>query len=60
MERPQQLRKLADWYRGFAEAGRDEDRAWRIGFAEYLEKVAAEIEFVQGQEAYRQLAARPV
>ncbi len=42
MRRSDQLRDLAEWYRGWAKAGRDEDRAWRLGFADYLEKLATE------------------
>ena len=47
MEQPHELRELANWYRGWANFGRDEDRAWRGGFADYLEKLAGEIEYVQ-------------
>lgn len=44
MEQPQELRELAIWYRSRAELGSEADRDWRAGFAEYLEKRAAEIE----------------
>jgi hypothetical protein len=47
MQQPDELRKMAEWYRGYAAVGRDEDRQWRIGFAKYLEKLAADIEQVQ-------------
>jgi hypothetical protein len=44
VEQPQELRELAIWYRSRAELGSEADRDWRAGFAEYLEKRAAEIE----------------
>ena len=55
MQQPQELRKLADWYRGFAKVGHDEDRAWRVSFAEYLEKRADEIERVGKRDAHRKV-----
>jgi len=47
MEHPQELRELASWYRNRAELGNHADRDWRAGFAQYLEKHAAEIEHLQ-------------
>ena len=46
LEQPHELRELAQWYRGWAEVGNDADRAWRFGFADYLEKRANELEKV--------------
>jgi len=46
LEQPHELRELASWYRSWAEVGCDEDRAWRIGFADFLEKRAGEIDAV--------------
>lgn len=39
-----ELRRLADWYRAFAEVGNPGERAGRLKFAEYLERRAAELE----------------
>jgi hypothetical protein len=47
LERPHELRELANWFRGWADVGTEGDRAWRDGFVVYLEKVALEIEVVQ-------------
>jgi hypothetical protein len=45
MEDPQELRKLAEWYRAFAEvAGSTAARLDRLKFAEYLERRAADLE----------------
>jgi hypothetical protein len=44
MEKPDDLRKLAEWYRGMAEVGHSEDCSWRKRLAEYLEKRAHELE----------------
>ena len=44
MEDPRELRKLAEWYRAFAEVGRIEERESRLKLAEYLERRAAELE----------------
>lgn len=46
MEKPDDLRKLAAWYRGMAEIGHSDDCGWRQRFAEYLERRAAELEMV--------------
>ena len=43
MEDPRELRKLAEWYRAFAEVGRIEERESRLKLAEYLERRAAEL-----------------
>ena len=55
MQQPQELRKSADWYRGFAKVGHDEDRAWRNSFAEYLEKLADEIEHIGRRDQHRKV-----
>ena len=47
LDNPRELREMAEWYRGMAEVGHTDARAWRIGFADYLDKRAAEIELVQ-------------
>jgi len=57
VDRTRELRELAKWYRGLAKVGREEDRAWRIGFAEHLERVVAEIEFVEKCAARQKRAA---
>ena len=44
MEDPAELRKLAEWYRDFAEVGRADQRESRMKFAEYLERTAEELE----------------
>lgn len=45
MEDARELRKLADWYRAFAElAGSETARRDRLQFAEFLERRAAELE----------------
>ena len=38
------LRRLADWYRGFAEVRHSKDRKVRLKLAEYLDRKAAEPE----------------
>ena len=47
MERSHELRELANWFRGWSDIGTAGERAWREGFAVYLERVAVEIEEVQ-------------
>jgi hypothetical protein len=45
MEDARELRKLAEWYRAFAEvAGSAEARLDRLKFADYLERRAAELD----------------
>ena len=44
MEKPDDLRKLAEWYRGMAEVGHTDDCGWRKRFAAYLDKRASELE----------------
>lgn len=44
MDDARELRRLADWYRAFAEVGILAERAGRLKFAEYLERRAAELE----------------
>jgi len=44
METPHHLRRLAEWYRGFAEVGHTDHREWRVQMAEYLERRADELE----------------
>lgn len=57
LEQPCSLRKLAAWYRGMADVGHTDERAWRIGFAEYLEKRANEIEHVEKCDEAREVIA---
>jgi hypothetical protein len=38
------LRRLAEWYRGFAETGDSEERDGRLQLATYLDRKAAELE----------------
>ena len=44
MDDAQELRKLAEWYRAFAEVGHSAARRDRLKFAEYLERIAKELE----------------
>ena len=44
MEKPEDLRKLAKWYRSMAEVGHSDDCGWRCRFADYLERRAAALE----------------
>ena len=44
MEDAHELRKLAEWYRAFAEVGHASKRSDRLKFAEYLEHRAVELE----------------
>jgi hypothetical protein len=44
VERPDDLRRLADWYRSMAEVGHSDDCGWRRRFADYLERRAGELE----------------
>lgn len=44
MDDASELRKLAEWYRAFAEVGRAEKRAERLKWAEYLDELADELE----------------
>jgi len=54
MENPHDLRKLAAWYHRMAEIGHSDDRAWRMSFADYLERRAREAE-----QAGEQTSAAP-
>jgi hypothetical protein len=44
VEDARELRKLAEWYRAFAEVGRSEHREGRLQLADYLERRARELE----------------
>jgi len=44
METPRDLRRLAEWYRSFAEVGHSTDREWRRKLADYLDRRADELE----------------
>jgi hypothetical protein len=44
LDDPQELRKLAEWYRAFAEVGNSASRRDRLELAEYLERRANELE----------------
>ena len=47
MDNPQELRELAEWYRGWAIVGNDEERPARLQFADYLARRAKEAEAEQ-------------
>jgi hypothetical protein len=51
MEDARELRKLAEWYRAFAEVGRSEHREGRLQLADYLERRARELESRHPPEA---------
>ena len=44
MDDSTELRKLAEWYRDFAEVGHTDQRQSRLEFADYLERTAEELE----------------
>lgn len=44
MEKPEDLRNLAAWYRRMAEIGHSGESQWRTSFADYLERRARELE----------------
>jgi hypothetical protein len=44
VEDARELRKLAEWYRAFAEVGHSEHREGRLKLAAYLERKARELE----------------
>ena len=44
MDDPAELRKLAEWYRAFAEVGHTDEREGRLLIAEYLERKAKDLE----------------
>ena len=44
MDDARELRKLAEWYRAFAEVGHSSERSDRLEFAEYLECKAKALE----------------
>jgi hypothetical protein len=44
LEKPEDLRKLAEWYRGMAGVGHSDDCGWRLRFADYLERRASDME----------------
>jgi hypothetical protein len=44
LEDPRELRKLAEWYRAFAEVGLSEHREGRLKLAEYFDRKANELE----------------
>jgi hypothetical protein len=44
MEKPHDLRRLAEWYRSFAEIGHSDEREWRLKLADYLDRKAEELE----------------
>jgi hypothetical protein len=44
MDDPNELRKLAEWYRAFAKIGSADQREGRLKLAEYLERKAEELE----------------
>ena len=43
MDDAHELRKLAEWYRSFAEVGHSANRVERLRFAEYLKRRAEEV-----------------
>jgi len=44
MKQPNELRQLAERYRDWAAVAELSDKAWREGFADYLEHRAADLE----------------
>jgi hypothetical protein len=44
MEDSEHLRKMAEWHRGMARVGHTDSRQWRERFADYLERLADELE----------------
>jgi hypothetical protein len=44
VEKPEDLRRLAEWYRGMADIGHTGDCSSRRRFADYLERRAADLE----------------
>jgi hypothetical protein len=50
METPHDLRRLAAWYRSFAEVGHSDERAWRLKLADYLDRRADELERAEKRE----------
>ena len=44
MDDPNELRKLAEWYRAFAKVGSADQREHRLEFGDYLERRAQELE----------------
>jgi len=44
MDDIEELRKLAEWYRAFAEVGASDQRENRLRMAEFLERRAADLE----------------
>jgi hypothetical protein len=44
LEDARELRKLAQWYRAFAEVGHSDYREGRLKLAEYLDRRAGELE----------------
>jgi hypothetical protein len=53
-QQPDELREMAQRWRDFAAVGHDEDRDWRIGFAEYLERLAAELDLARSPACKRE------
>jgi hypothetical protein len=51
VEDARELRKLAEWYRAFAEVGHSEHRESRLKLADYLERRAGELEKRAADEA---------
>ncbi|HLY05718.1 MAG TPA: hypothetical protein VKR31_08225 [Rhizomicrobium sp.] len=47
LEQARELRELASWYRSWDNVGTADERRWRAGFANYLDRLAAEMEFAQ-------------
>ncbi len=44
MEDAEELRRLAEWYRAFAEVGHPDERPWRLKFADSLDEMADRFE----------------
>jgi len=51
LDTPEDLRKLAEWYRGMAEIGNSNESGWRRRFADYLDRRACELEDLAGEPA---------
>jgi hypothetical protein len=58
MEKPYDLRRLAEWYRSFAPIDHSAEREWRLKLADYLDLRAVELERSAKREEGRSSTAR--
>jgi hypothetical protein len=54
----QEIRKLAEWYRAFAEVGNSAARRSRLEFAEFLERRANDLEKRAADESVKKVDDR--